>query len=171
MNRSIISTVASFFFYVLVQVLILKNIALFNVAFCFVYVAFLLALPVNTNQLLLMLIGFILGIGIDTFYDSLGVHAFAMVLIAYLRNYWLAAITPQSGYDGNTIPVLETNGIQWFLVYSIPLIFIHHFVLFYLEATTFSKFWNTFLKVFSSTIFTLIIILIIQSIPSNNKRA
>ncbi len=171
MNRSIISSVVSFFFYVLVQVLILKNIALFNVAFCFIYVVFLLSLPVNTNHLLLMLIGFILGISIDTFYDSLGVHAFAMVLIAYLRNYWLATITPQSGYDGNAIPVLETNGIQWYLVYSIPLIFIHHFVLFYFEATTFSMFWNTFLKVFSSTLFTLIIILIIQSIPSNNKRA
>jgi hypothetical protein len=169
MNRSIIANVFSFIFYLLVQVLILKNLALFNVAFCFLYVLFLLALPVATNSLLLMAIAFLMGIGIDTFYDSLGLHAFAMVLIAYLRNYWLAIITPQTGYDTETSPLLETNGVQWFLVYATPLIFLHHFALFFLEAASFNLFWNTLLKVLSSTLFTLIAILIVQLITGSRK--
>jgi hypothetical protein len=145
-----------------VQVLILKNVILFNVAFCFLYIVFLLSLPVDVNPLLLMLVGFILGIGIDSFYDSLGVHAFSLVIVAYLRNYWLAFITPQSGYEAGTLPVLETNGFQWYLVYSLPLIFIHHFTLFYLEASSFAMFWFTFLKVIASVFFTLTVILILQ---------
>ncbi len=170
MNRSAILQFFSFFFYLLVQVLILKNVVLFNTAFCFLYIVFLLSLPVDFNPLLLMLVGFLLGIGIDTFYDSLGVHAFAMVVVAYLRNYWLAVITPQSGYEAGTQPVLETNGFQWFLVYSIPMIFIHHFTLFYLEASSFAMFWFTFLKVLASVFFTLIVILLLHYTFRGNQR-
>ncbi len=170
MNRSVIIQFISFFFYLLFQVLVLKNLVLFNVAFCFLYIVFLLSLPIDINPLLLMVIGFLLGISIDTFYDSLGLHAFAMVLVAYLRNYWIAAITPQGGYDSGTLPVLDTNGIQWFLVYTIPLIFVHHFVLFFWEAAGFTNFWFTFLKVISSVMFTLMVILILQFTFGNRRR-
>jgi hypothetical protein len=170
MNRSIIVHLFSFVFYALVQVLILKNLALFNLAFCFVYLLFLFSLPVDTNPLLLMAMAFLMGIVIDTFYDSLGLHASTMVLIAYLRNPWLSMITPQSGYEVGASPVLRSNGIQWFLVYAIPLIFLHHFVLFYLEASSFNMFWHTFFKVLLSTLFTLIAILIVQFMSGSRKR-
>lgn len=170
MNRSIIVHLFSFIFYTLVQVLILKNLALFNLAFCFVYLLFLFSLPVDTNPLLLMAMAFLMGIVIDTFYDSLGLHASTMVLIAYLRNPWLSIITPQSGYEVGASPVLRSNGIQWFLVYAIPLIFLHHFVLFYLEASSFKMFWHTFFKVLFSTLFTLIAILIVQFMSGSRKR-
>jgi len=170
MNRSIISQVISFFVYLFIQVLILKNLALFNIAFCFLYLVFLFSIPVTTNSLLVMLIGFLLGISVDIFYDSLGLHAFAMVLIGYLRNNWLSVITPQAGYEGGAAPSLQSNGIQWFLVYTLPLIFIHHFVLFYLEAAGFKLFWFTFLKVVASTFFSLTSILIVQYTFSNKSR-
>jgi hypothetical protein len=170
MNRSIIVHLFSFVFYTLVQALILKNLAIFNLAFCFLYVLFLLSLPVDTNPLLLMVIAFLMGIVIDTFYDSLGLHASTMVLIAYLRNPWLALITPQSGYEVGAAPSLRYNGIQWFLVYSIPLIFLHHFVLFYVEASSFNMFLHTFFKVILSTLFTLIAILIVQFMSGSRAR-
>jgi cell shape-determining protein MreD len=117
-----------------------------------------------------MMIGFLLGISIDIFYDSLGLHAFSMVLVAYLRNYWLAVITPQGGYDAGTLPVLEANGIKWFLLYTIPLIFIHHFVLFFWEVAGFRNFWFTFLKIISSMMFTLVVILILQFTFGSRRR-
>jgi hypothetical protein len=170
MSRTVFLQVASFCFYLLVQVLILKTVVLFNTAFCFLYIVFLLTLPFDTNPLLLMIAGFILGIAVDSFYDSLGLHAFACVLIAYIRNYWLAVITPQGGYDAGATPALSANGVQWFLVYSLPLVVVHHFTLFYLEAAGFLRFWSTLLKVFSSIIFTLTIILILQYTFSNRRR-
>jgi hypothetical protein len=170
MNRSIISYTVSFFAYLLVQVLILKNVAFFNVAFCFFYLAFLFSLPVATNSLLVMVIGFLLGLSVDVFYDSLGLHAFATVLVAYLRNNWLAVITPQSGYDGNEVLGVKSNGIQWFLVYVFPLVLVHHIALFYLEATTFRLFWLTFLRVFLSTFFSILAILIVQFTLVNKSK-
>lgn len=153
------------------QVLILKNIVLFNTAFCFLYVAYLFFLPVESNNLILMLIGFALGCCIDVFYDSIGLHAFSCVFVMYVRNYYLSAITPQGGYDSNATPSIASNGLQWFLVYTIPLVFLHHAVLFYIEAGGFGMFWFTLWKVFTSTIFTTMVTVVVQFLfPSGRFR-
>ena len=170
MMRNSIVQFISFFLYVIVQVLLLKNLVLFTTAFCFFYVAFILLLPVETNRLLLMLIAFLLGFTIDIFYNSLGLHAMAMVLVAYLRNYWLSTITPQGGYDVGTPPTLAANGLQWFLVYTLPLVFIHHLVLFFAEAATVNRFWFTMLKTITSLLFTATTILMLQYLSLDRRR-
>src|SRR5690606_33335431 len=116
MSRLGIRHILLFFLYLGLQVVIMKHVVLFHTAFCFIYVAYLLLLPVEVNPLVLMGLGFTLGFTIDIFYDSLGMHAMASVLIMYLRNYWLKLITPQGGYDSNAVPVLSMNGVQWFLI-------------------------------------------------------
>jgi hypothetical protein len=171
MNRNIIIQAISFFLYLLYQVLILKSIVLFNTAFCFLYVAYLFFLPVESNTLVLMLMGFLMGFCIDIFYDSLGLHAFACVFVMYVRNYYLSAITPQGGYDSNTTPSISVNGMQWFLVYTVPLVFLHHAVLFFVEAGGFDMFWFTLWKVIMSTLFTAIVTVIVQYLfPSGRYR-
>ena len=169
MSRSGIFHFFSFFIYLLVQVLLFKSFILFNTAFCFLYVAFILFLPIEINTLALMFIGFSLGFMVDIFYDSLGLHAFTLVLIAYLRNYWLRVISPQGGYDTGSGPALAVNGVQWFLVYTVPMIFLHHFVLFFLEAGGFVVFWYTMLKVIASLLFTMTVILLIQYISTERR--
>ena len=170
MRNNIIQAI-SFFIYLLYQVLILKNIVLFNTSFCFLYVAFLFFLPVEFNTLLLMVMGFAMGFSIDIFYDSLGLHAFACVFVMYLRNYYLTAITPQGGYDSSATPSIATNGMQWFLVYTMPLVFIHHSVLFFIEAGGFDMFWFTLWKIITSTIFTTLVTVIVQYLfPSGRYR-
>jgi hypothetical protein len=170
MSRSVIIQFIYFFIYLFVQVMLLKNLVLFDVSFCFLYVAFILLLPVETNMLVLMAIGFLLGFMVDVFYDSLGLHASVMVLIGYLRNYWLASITPQGGYDAGTGPTLAVNGLQWFIVYTMPLLFLHHFVLFFTEAWGFSIFWYTMQKVITSLLFTMTAIILFQYLFSEKRR-
>ncbi|NOS57266.1 MAG: Rod shape-determining protein MreD [Cyclobacteriaceae bacterium] len=170
MIRGGILQVGLFFGYLILQVLLLKNLVLFNTSFCFLYVAFILLLPVEMNNLLLMLIAFLLGFSVDIFYNSLGLHAMALVLVAYLRNYWLATITPQGGYDIGTPPTLSANGLQWFLVYSLPLVFVHHLVLFFVEASGFAMFWYTMLKAISSLLFTMTVMLLLQYLSLDRRR-
>lgn len=166
MNRTGVFNVVYFFLYVIAQVLLFKRLVLFNTSFCFLYVAFILLLPVETNNLLLMVLAFLLGFTIDIFYDSLGIHALALVTVAYLRNYWLSSITPQGGYDAGSTPAL-TNGVQWFLVYTVPLVFVHLSLLFFIEAGGFGMFWFTMLKVMASLVFTVTVMLMLQffSVP------
>lgn len=170
MIRSGIVHIVLFFVYVLVQVMLLKNLVLFNAAFCFLYVAFILLLPFELSTALTLLIGFFVGFTIDIFYSSMGLHAFATVLMSYLRNYWLAVITPQGGYDTGNSPTIATNGVQWFLVYTLPLVFIHHFVLFFLEASGFDMFWFTMLKIISSLLFTMTVIVFLQFLVPQRRK-
>jgi hypothetical protein len=171
MNRINIIQIISFFNYLLNQVLILKNIVLFNTAFCFLYVAYLFFLPVESNPLFLMFAGFLMGFAIDIFYDSLGLHAFSCVLVMYLRNYWLSLITPQGGYDSSATPSIAINGMQWFLVYTIPLVFLHHSILFFVEAGGFGMFWFTLWKIITSTLFTTLVTVVVQYLfPSGRYR-
>ena len=170
MIRSSIINILVFFFYILIQVLLLKNLVLFNTAFCFLYVAFILMLPSEMNTMLLMFIAFFLGFIIDIFYNSLGMHALALVSVAYLRNYWLSTITPQGGYDAGTSPTLAANGLQWYLVYALPLVFIHHLILFFVEAAGFVLFWYTMLKSITSLLFTLTVMLLLQYLTIDRRR-
>ncbi|MCU0357996.1 MAG: rod shape-determining protein MreD [Cyclobacteriaceae bacterium] len=164
MSRLSIIHLVSFILYVLFQVLILKNAVLFHTAFCFLYIAFLLSLPVELERMWLLLIGFVLGAAVDVFYDSLGLHASATVLIAFLRNRWLAVLTPQGGYDNNAIPAVSAFGPQWFVTYSVPMVLVHHSVLFFTEAGGFDYFWDTLIKIAVSTIFTVLVMLVIEFI-------
>jgi hypothetical protein len=148
--------------YLVAQVLIFKNAVLFHTAFCFVYIGYLLLLPVESNPLVMMLAGFGLGLVMDMFYDSLGLHAMAGVLLMYLRTFWLSVITPQGGYDANASPDLTNNGTQWFLVYVAPLVFIHHAFLFFVEAGGVSFFWSTLSKTFFSTLYTAFVLVLVE---------
>ena len=170
MTRSGIFQVISFFLYLLLQVLLLKNVVLFHTAFCFAYVAYLMLFPVETNPMILLGVGFLTGFIVDIFYDSLGMHAFACVLIMYLRNYWLNLITPQGGYDTYAIPSVTMGGPRWFLVYVAPLVFLHHALLFYIEAGGFGLFWFTLWKIVASTFFTMLVIMIIQFLFPQRRR-
>ena len=160
---SIYYQIISFFIYLLYQVLILQNVVLFHTAFCFLYVAYLLVLPVETNPLALN--GYWICYGICRRY--------------VLRQHWTARIclcahhvsceiigsiicTPQGGYDSNDTPSLALNGLQWFMVYATPLVFLHHAVLFFAEVGGFGMFWFTLWKIITSTLFTLVVILIAQ---------
>lgn len=161
-SRVYISVIVSFFAYVLAQTLLLKNFVLFDTAFCFLYIGFILMLPLQIGPLLLMLISFGTGFAVDLFYDSIGVNAAASVFIGFLRPYWLNIVTPRGGYEEVVIPNLRTIDFGWFLTYSLPLIFLHHFVLFFLESGGFAMFFFTLAKVLFSTILTFFILILTQ---------
>jgi hypothetical protein len=103
-----------------------------------------------------------LGLLTDIFYDHAGMHAAATVAIAYLRNYWLAALNPQGGYDAGTQPTLANYGMIWFLSYALPLLFIHHVILFFIEAGGFGYVGLTMGKVFASLLFTGAVLILHQ---------
>lgn len=157
--------------YIFLQIMFMKNMVLFDKAFCFVYIGFLLLLPFETGPLLLLVIGFFTGFIIDIFYDSLGIHIAASVLMVYLRPYWINLVTPRGGYEVGMEPTLKLMKFEWFATYALPLIFVHHFALFYIETGGFSMFFFTLVKVVSSTLFTFVTIVIIQYLFYSSRRS
>lgn len=169
-NQHIPGLIISFVLYLLLQVTVVRNMVLFDVAFCYVYVAFLLLLPFEINPVHLMIIGFISGLLIDIFYDTLGLHAAGCVLIAFLRPYWTKTVRPRGGYEVGMKPTIKVMGLIWFLTFSLPLIFLHHSVLFFVEAGGLHLFGFTIVKVISSTILTFLVIVILQYLFYRSSR-
>lgn len=146
----------------LMQVLIIQNINLSSYVILLPYVLVIIMLPFETNKLLVLFASFGMGICIDFFYDSSGLHTFACTLMGFSRYYVLKYIAPREGYDAGVKPTVEDMGLAWFLSYAGTLIFIHHVVLFYLEVFRFSEFFSTLLRVLLSTIGTFALIYLIQ---------
>src|SRR4051812_14687108 len=84
--------------YMALQLLIFYDTAIYGLAFCMVYAGFLLTLPLNMHHLVLMVVGLVYGLIMDSFYDTPGIHAVACIALCYLRPHHLRLITPRGGY-------------------------------------------------------------------------
>ncbi|MGB0882326.1 MAG: hypothetical protein ACPGSO_05195 [Vicingaceae bacterium] len=128
----------------------------------FLYVAFILALPFETPSWLVLILGFVLGVAVDSFGSTLGMHASATVFLAFCRHYVLKLTAPRGGYDFGAKPTVQDLGVTWYLFYAGVLILLHHLFLFYIESFKISQFFFTFGRAIASTIFTLVLVMIVQ---------
>jgi hypothetical protein len=160
MIRNILSYSIAFVLMVLVQVWILNNIQLSGYINPYLYILFLLILPFGTAPAILIPAGFFLGLTIDLFMHTAGLHAAACVLAAFMRPVVLSLIAPGDGYDNNQRPHVSVMGFGWFLRYVIIMVLLHHTALFYLEVFRFSDFFLTLARVLFSSFFTIVLILV-----------
>jgi hypothetical protein len=79
-------------------------------------------------------------------------------------------ITPKGGYENLAIPTLKGTGLDWFSTYAFPLVLIHSFTLFFIEAGGFHMFFFTLTKVIATTLLTFVIILITQYLFYSGRR-
>lgn len=170
MNRYNIIKILSFFLYLGAQALIFNKSVLFGTAHSFVYIGFLLTLPIEIAVIPGMIIGLAMGLGVDAFTNTFGLHAAASVLIMYLRPILLSGLTPQGGFPLGAIPRPNVLGFVWFATYALPLIFMHHLVIFYVEYGGFDLFWTTLLKVLASTGYSFILITLLQYLFDTKSR-
>ena len=85
MIRIILSNLLRFIFLVFIQVFLLKNIGYYNLSTPFLYILFILLLPFETPNWLLFIVAFLIGLTIDTFYDTLGINEAACTVLAFVR--------------------------------------------------------------------------------------
>ncbi len=164
MSKTITINIVRFIGLLLFQTLILNQVELHGVINPYVYPLFILLLPFETPKWLLLFLGFGLGISVDFFTNTPGLHAFVSVLIAYLRPVILLFNKPISGYESFHQPSISSLGFNWFAIYAGVSISIHHLFFFFLESYSFSYFFYTLTKVIASTIMSLIIIILYQYI-------
>jgi rod shape-determining protein MreD len=105
-----------------------------------------------------ILIGFFIGLMIDVFYDSIGVHAFALTATAYARGLILSYMEPRGGYQLSMSPTIHSMGLNWVLTYTFFNILIHVFLYFSVEIFTFIYIGQILLK----TLITLVLSMLVM---------
>ena len=168
MNNVISTNIARFITLILAQVLVFNNINFLGYINPYIYILFIILFPIKNNRLLFLSLSFLLGLSVDLFSDSGGVHAAACVTIAYIRPV-LLKFSFGMIYEHQTIKFSRTDFGQRITYFSI-IIFIHHLILFSLEIFNSTKIILILTKSLFSSIFTLILCLLITILFSKKPK-
>src|SRR6201992_2706134 len=139
MIRTLVINMLRFIVLVFIQVFLLKNVAVYNLSTPYLYILFILLLPFEVPNFLLFVLAFIIGITVDDFYDTPGLHAAASVLLAFVRIVFISITVQKDGFDNEPEPTLSIMGFRWFFTYTVVLTLFHHFFLFSLETFQLSE--------------------------------
>ncbi len=159
-----------FFVLVLVQVLILNDINFLNFLNPYLYILFIITLPINIGRFYLLLTAFALGLCIDVFTGTLGMHTCATVAIAFMRAPLIRYFAPrESNHELESIS-MKSFGVLKFSYYAALMVFVHHSILFMINTFSFYHIGYTLFVIFCNVIFTLILLLGIEAIAYNRNK-
>ena len=164
MNSIIAKNSIRFIILVLLQAFVLNHINFLGYINPYLYILFIIIYPVKNSRSLFLFLSFLLGLSVDLFSDSGGVHAAASVTLAFIRPAFLKSIFGAL-YEHQTI---KFNTIDFVpkLVYISLLTFAHHFIMFSLEIFNISNIILIAQKTLFSSIFTIILCILVTIIFS-----
>jgi hypothetical protein len=134
----------------------------------FPYILFIILYPVNGNKSGLLIASFLLGLIMDMFSNSGGIHTTACLVLAYFRPF-IFKFSFGLSYEYQTIKLNDVLTPERFSFILLSVV-IHHLILFILEAFQFSFVLDILLRTLLSTVFTLILCIIIIYLIKPNKR-
>lgn len=164
MNSAQSLQIVRFALLLLAQVLIFSHINFLGYVNPYLYILFVALFPVKNDRMSFLFVSFLLGISIDMFLDSGGIHAAALVTIAFLRppvlKYSFGAL-----YDHQNIKFHKVDLSQLFTYITI-LTVLHNLVLFMLDFFNLSDIFTIVKSILFSSIFTILICMMITIIFS-----
>lgn len=169
MNRNVIHIIR-FIALVLLQVLVINHIRLGGYVHPYVYMIFILLLPINIPNWQLLLLGFGLGLSIDLFTGTPGLHAGATTLMAFCRPAILRLVSGHQKLENVVEPNLSQLGGVWFLRYALCMVVVHHFALFFLESFSFQLILQVLLRILISVPASVFLIMIILYLFQREKK-
>lgn len=143
-------------FILFLQVVVFNNINFLGYINPFVYISFVFLVPLKMNRFLFLGLAFLYGLTIDAFTDSGGIHAFSILCIAYLRNFFIKLFFKKNEFDF-TLFNLRSEPFGTVFNYVVILTLIHHFILFSLANFSFQNIGDVLLRTITSCVFTLIL--------------
>lgn len=168
MNSTLFLNVFRFVILILLQVILFNNMDLFGFVTPYPYILFILLYPLNSNRAGLVVASFILGLILDTFNNSGGVHAAACVTIAYYRESFLKFAFGVS-YEYHLMRITDKISTE-LITYIALAVVVHHTVLFVLEIFNYHFALEILLRIITSSVFSLALIVLIIAMIKPAKR-
>jgi hypothetical protein len=168
MNSIALANIFRFVLLLAIQILVFNNMDFWGYVSAFPYILFIILYPVNGNKYGLLVSSFFLGLVMDLFCNSGGVHATACVLLAYIRPVFFKFSFGLS-YEYQTVKLNDVLTPERFTFILLSVV-THNFTLFLLESFQVSFFLDVLLRTLLSTIFTIITCIILIYLIKPNKR-
>jgi len=162
MNDNLLKSLFYFVVFVLIQVLVLNNIHLLRVATPFLYLYFLIKLPLGLSKSPMLLLSFFTGLVIDIFSNTPGMHAAACTLAGFCRGSLVRFFISKELYAG-AYPSVVLFGFGGFLRFVVSFVTLHHAMLFLVDSFTLFDPLFLFARIFSSILVTVLLIFIVEA--------
>ena len=156
---------------ILAQTLVFNHIHLLQYATPMPYVYALIMLPHGTARWIYVVLGFALGLVVDTLSNTVGVAAGALTLVGLVTPLLLRVFAPDDKLEEEFTPSIRTMQWSGFLKFTISVTFLHMLVFFLLE--TFSLFdpLRLLIEVLSSTALTVIFMATFENLRNTSRSA
>ena len=168
MTRNVLQFAGLFLIMVLAQA-ICSKICLFNIAVPIIFIYFMVRLPISIGVNWMMTIGFFLGLTIDIFNNTQGMHALSCVLLAILRRPVFRLYMPREDDITDTIPSIDSLGLGVFFRYMSTLTVIYCTLLFSIQAFSLMNISLTIQRIIASSILSTILILGFDSLATTHR--
>ncbi len=152
----------------LLQVLVLNNLNIKGYAIPFLYLWIILRLPASMSRILTITIGFLIGLTVDIFSNTLGMHAMATTLFAYLKDPVTLLYIPKEDIKNSAISIAGL-GIAVYLKLLLTMVLIFCISIYIIEAFSFVNVFILLIKIFTSFLSTFILILAFDKLNLVNK--
>lgn len=132
----------------------------------YIYILLLIGLPLKISRVKLLWASFFLGLFIDIFCNSFGIHAFSSVFIMYMLPGIVGVFANTYGDETVAIHPACIGWLNYIVIVGI-LMLVYHFVVIFLWYFSIDGFWQSIQVVFFSSALSLLlsIVITILSIP------
>jgi rod shape-determining protein MreD len=154
-----------FFFvlFVLFQTLVIKNIHLFGIITPYIYIFVILKFRIDISRSGLIFLSFLLGLIIDIFSNTYGIHTAACSFIGFIRTPLLERFVDMRELPDGSVPSYRLFGFVKFFRYVLILVTLHHVILFAIDSFGFFQPLLLIIRMLSSIALTTLLLLIIES--------
>ena len=149
--------------FVLLQVLVMNNIHLFGIVTPFIYLYVILKLPVDLSRSKIILVSFLLGLSVDIFSNTFGMHAAACSFIGLIRTPLLERFVDMRDLQEGSVPSYNAFGYIKFMRYALIIVAIHHVTLFAIEAFSFFQPGMMIARMLSSILLSTLLMFVIEA--------
>ena len=142
----------------LLQVLVLNNLNIKGYAIPFVYLWLILRLLETLSRPISISLAFFIGLFIDIFCNTLGMHALATTLIAYLREPILLLYIPKDDLKNSSISIAGLGGAIY-VKFLVTIVMIFCLSIYLIESFSVLNPIHILIKVLASFLSTFVLIL------------
>lgn len=153
-SRSIITDLLLIAALIALQIFVLNRIYLFGKYTPVLYPVFVMFYPFFRNRYVFLTLSFLLGLGIDAFLGTWGINAFATTVIAYFRTLIFRTST-ETSTDFFSFQSLQ---LSQFLLFILSSIFLHQFLVQFVEFFKFSRFFEILLNILVTSLISFVFI-------------
>ncbi|MDE7388806.1 MAG: rod shape-determining protein MreD [Muribaculaceae bacterium] len=166
MSKTFLQFAFMFVVLVIAQAVIFNHIALFSVALAFVFIYFILRLPISMNGSRVIALSFMIGLAVDVFADTPGMNSLAATCIGASRRTVLRLYVPRDEDISGSQPSVWSLGLGVYCKYVVTMSLLFSLLVFLIEALSFFNPGLLLMRVVASTLLTSLLIMAIDSLTA-----